>query len=251
MIKTEFRVGLKMKKFYFLISFILCLFLAACSKKESEIATEQNAQVSADEKLGTKWGDEVTSHVTEVNLKRLSDQPIAESQVRYANKQYQGKTVNSISLAAGKISFSIVDDADAVLPLFREGQSYYLAGQDGQSYQLKYENHTDSTFEVVASVDGIDVLDGSTASRTNSGYVLHPHSEMKIEGFRKSDSAVASFTFSKPEDAYAANSNNGLIQNTGIIGTVIYQLETPDSKDDINDSSKYAPPPKAFPADNN
>ena len=251
MIKTEFRVGLKMKKFYFLISFILCLFLAACSKKESEIATEQNAQVSADEKLGTKWGDEVTSHVTEVNLKRLSDQPIAESQVRYANKQYQGKTVNSISLAAGKISFSIVDDADAVLPLFREGQSYFLAGQDGQSYQLKYENHTDSTFEVVVSVDGIDVLDGSTASRTNSGYVLHPHSEMKIEGFRKSDSAVASFTFSKPEDAYAANSNNGLIQNTGIIGTVIYQLETPDSKDEINDSSKYAPPPKAFPADNN
>ena len=251
MIKTEFRVGLKMKKFYFLISFILCLFLAACSKKESEIATEQNAQVSADEKLGTKWGDEVTSHVTEVNLKRLSDQPIAESQVRYANKQYQGKTVNSISLAAGKISFSIVDDADAVLPLFREGQSYYLAGQDGQSYQLKYENHTDSTFEVVASVDGIDVLDNSTASRTNSDYVLHPHSEMKIEGFRKSDSAVASFTFSKPEDAYAANSNNGLIQNTGIIGTVIYQLETPDSKDEINDSSKYAPPPKAFPADNN
>ena len=251
MIKTEFRVGLKMKKFYFLISFILCLFLAACSKKESEIATEQNAQVSADEKLGTKWGDEVTSHVTEVNLKRLSDQPIAESQVRYANKQYQGKTVNSISLAAGKISFSIVDDADAVLPLFREGQSYYLAGQDGQSYQLKYENHTDSTFEVVASVDGIDVLDGSTASRTNSGYVLHPHSELKIEGFRKSDSAVASFTFSKPEDAYAANSNNGLIQNTGIIGTVIYQLETPDSKDEINDSSKYAPAPKAFPADNN
>lgn len=251
MIKTEFRVGLKMKKFYFLISFILCLFLAACSKKESEIATEQNAQVSADEKLGTKWGDEVTSHVTEVNLKRLSDQPIAESQVRYANKQYQGKTVNSISLAAGKISFSIVDDVDAVLPLFREGQSYFLAGQDGQSYQLKYENHTDSTFEVVVSVDGIDVLDGSTASRTNSGYVLHPHSELKIEGFRKSDSAVASFTFSKPEDAYAANSNNGSIQNTGIIGTVIYQLETPDSKDDINDSSKYAPPPKAFPADNN
>ncbi len=251
MIKTEFRVSLKMKKFYFLMSFILCLFLAACSKKESEIATEQNAQVSADEKLGTKWGDEVTSHVTEVNLKRLSDQPIAESQVRYANKQYQGKTVNSISLAAGKISFSIVDDVDAVLPLFREGQSYFLAGQDGQSYQLKYENHTDSTFEVVASVDGIDVLDGSNASRTNSGYVLHPHSELKIEGFRKSDSAVASFTFSKPEDAYAANSNNGSIQNTGIIGTVIYQLETPDSKDDINDSSKYAPPPKAFPADNN
>ena len=238
-----------MKKFYFLISFILCLFLAACSKKESEIGTEQNAQVTADEKLGTKWGDEVTSHVTEVNLARLSDQPIAESHVRYANKQYQGKTVNSISLAAGKMSFSIVDDADHVLPLFRDGQSYYLSGQDGQSYQLKYENHTDNIFEVVASVDGIDVLNGSAASRNNAGYVLHPHSTIQIEGFRKSDSAVASFTFSQPEDAYAANSDHGSIQNTGIIGTVIYQLESPDSKDDIKDSSQYAPPPKAFPAD--
>ncbi|MCE1271524.1 MAG: hypothetical protein LWW88_08170, partial [Acinetobacter sp.] len=98
-----------MKKIYFLISFILCLFLAACSKKE-DVVTEQNAQVTADEKLGTKWGDEVTSHVTEVNLARLSEQPIAESEIRYANKQYQGKMVNSISLAAGKISFSVVND---------------------------------------------------------------------------------------------------------------------------------------------
>ncbi|WAU74292.1 hypothetical protein [Acinetobacter sp. TR11] len=240
-----------MKKIYFLISFILCLFLAACSKKESEIVTEQNAQVAADEKLGTKWGDEVTSHVTEVNLTRLSEQPIAESQVRYANKQYQGKMVNSISLAAGKISFSVVNDNNQELPLYRDGQNYYLSGKNGQSYQLKYENHTDNTYEVVASVDGMDVLNGSTASRNNSGYVLHPHSAIQIEGFRKSDSAVASFTFSQPEDAYAANSDHGSIQNTGIIGTAIYQLESPDSKDDIKDSSQYAPPPKAFPADKN
>lgn len=237
-----------MKKIYFLISFILCLFLAACSKKE-DVVTEQNAQVTADEKLGTKWGDEVTSHVTEVNLARLSEQPIAKSEIRYANKQYQGKMVNSISLAAGKISFSVVNDNNQELPLYRDGQNYYLSGKNGQSYQLKYENHTDNTYEVVASVDGMDVLNGNIASRNNSGYVLHPHSTLQIEGFRKSDSAVASFTFSSPEDAYATNSDHGSIQNTGIIGTAIYQLESPDSKDEIKDSSKYAPPPKAFPAD--
>jgi len=45
--------------------------------------------VDVDEKLGTKWGDEISSHVTEVDLNRLTEQPIAESQVRYANKQYQ------------------------------------------------------------------------------------------------------------------------------------------------------------------
>ncbi|NNP76369.1 hypothetical protein A7P54_08040 [Acinetobacter sp. Ac_3412] len=247
-----------MKKLYFLISFILCLFLAACSKKQSDVAAEAadsnaNAQVAVDEKLGTKWGDEISSHVTEVNLSRLTEQPIAESQVRYANKQYQGKTVNSISLAAGKISFSIVDDTDQPFALSRDGQNYYLSAKDGQSYQLKYENHTDNTYEVVASVDGIDVLDGSAASRNNAGYVLHPHSEITIEGFRKSDSAVASFTFSKPEDAYAANSDNGLIQNTGIIGTAIYQVESLKSADAAAEEkpSKYAPPPKAFPADKN
>jgi hypothetical protein len=38
---------------------------------------------------------------------------------------------------------------------------------------------------VVASVDGIDVLNGSVASRSNACYVLRPHSELKIEGFRK------------------------------------------------------------------
>ncbi|MCH7315522.1 hypothetical protein [Acinetobacter sp. ANC 3882] len=245
-----------MKKLYFLISFILCLFLAACSKKQSDVAAEasdSNAQVAVEEKLGTKWGDEISSHVTEVNLSRLTEQPIAESQVRYANKQYQGKTVNSISLAAGKISFSIIDDTNQPFALSRDGQNYYLSAKDGQSYQLKYENHSDNTYEVVASVDGIDVLDGSAASRNNAGYVLHPNSEITIEGFRKSDSAVASFTFSKPEDAYAANSDNGSIQNTGIIGTAIYQVESLNSTDaaEQEKSSKYAPPPKAFPADKN
>mgnify|MGYP006207740587 CR=1 FL=1 len=75
----------------------------------------------------------------------------------------------------------------------------------------------------------------------------------KIEGFRKSNSAVASFTFSKPADAYAANSDNGSIQNTGIIGTAIYQVKSLDSNstEDDDKSSKYAPPPKAFPADKN
>ena len=244
-----------MKKLYLFISLLLSLFVAACSStntKMSEMsaeATVQNAQVAKSEKLGTKWGDEISSNVTEVNLKRLSSSPIAESQVRYASKKYVGKAVNSLSLAAGKISFSIVDDAQRPLPLFRDGQQYYLSGKDGQSYQLKYQNHSNSTFEVVASVDGLDVIDGRAASRSNSGYVLRPQGELIVEGFRKSDSAVASFTFSRPEDAYAANSDHGSIQNTGVIGTVIYPLQSMATTDKAADASKYAPPPKAFPAD--
>ena len=250
-----------MKNINIFLCLLLCIFLAACSKKTDESASQSqteatsadaaaevaNNQVAADEKLGTKWGDEIDSHVTEVQLKRKSDSPLAETIVQYADKNYTGKTVNSISIAAGKVSFSVVDDRGNRIPMYRVGQSYYLSGREGQSYQLQYENNTAKTFEVVASVDGVDVIDGSEASRSNSGYVLHAHDSLKIEGFRKSESAVASFTFSKPKDAYAANSENGSIQNAGVIGTVLYELEAPE--DEAKPVNKYAPPPNAFPAD--
>ncbi|WP_419819565.1 hypothetical protein [Acinetobacter sp.] len=250
-----------MKNINIFLCLFLCIFLAACSKKTDESVSQSqteatsadaaaeaaNNQVAADEKLGTKWGDEIDSHVTEVQLKRKSDSPLAETIVQYADKSYKGKTVNSISIAAGKVSFSVVDDRGNRIPMYRVGQSYYLSGREGQSYQLHYENNTAKTFEVVVSVDGVDVIDGSEASRSNSGYVLHAHDSLKIEGFRKSESAVASFTFSKPKDAYAANSENGSIQNAGVIGTVLYELEAPE--DESKPVNKYAPPPNAFPAD--
>lgn len=212
-----------MKRIHILICILFCVLLAACSKKTEEnhsttkaeststadAAEATNNDVAADEKLGTKWGDEIDSHVTEVDLKRKADTPLAEAIVQYADKKYQGKSVNSISLAAGKMSFSVVDDHGKNIPMYRVGQMYYLSGREGQSYQLKYENHTGRTFEVVASVDGVDVINGSEASRSNSGYVLNAHDSLTIEGFRKSDSAVASFTFSQPEDSYAANSEHG------------------------------------------
>lgn len=253
-----------MKRIHILICIMFCIFLAACSKKTEDrhstnptettstatadaAAEATNNEVATDEKLGTKWGDEIDSQVTEVDLKRQSDSPLAEAIVQYADKNYQGKSVNSISLAAGKISFSVVDDHDNNIPIYRVGQSYFLSGREGQSYQLKYENNTAKTFEIVASVDGVDVINGREASRSNSGYVLNPHESLKIEGFRKSNSAVASFTFSKPEDSYAANSDHGSIHNAGVIGTVIYALKAPEG--DAKPINKYAPPPNAFPAD--
>ncbi len=264
-----------MKKIYWLLSLIFSIFLAACSQKsqvaeQAEVSpmpketadsanvsrsaksadmSQSNQSVRSGERLGTSWGDELSSDVKEVYLKRLSSNPIAETQVRYASKQFQGKSINNIALNAGKITFSIVDDNKRVLPLYRDGQSYYLSANQGQSYQLLYENSSDQTFEIVASVDGLDVIDGSRASRKNSGYVLRPHDRLYIEGFRKSNSAVASFTFSKPRDAYAAHSLSGSINNTGVIGTVIYELRAPKSKTVKTDTGGYAPAPNAFPAD--
>nr|WP_174506585.1 hypothetical protein [Acinetobacter sp. Marseille-Q1620] len=243
-----------MKKINFFLCFMFCLFLLACSKKQSEIsstdiAESNNSQISENEKMGTKWGDEINSRVKEVDIKRISNLPIAETQIRYADKKFSGKEINNISIGAGKLNLSIIDDDDHILPIFRDGQNYYLEAKEGQSYQLKYENNTDKTFEIVTSVDGLDVINGSAASRQNSGYVLSPHDTLIIQGFRKSDEAVASFTFGKPQDAYAANTSSGSIDNTGIIGTVVYELIAQNEVDQVKDATTYAPAPNAFPAD--
>lgn len=256
---------MKLRHFiHLLLCLFLGLFISACSKKTEEAAADAtvsadstsaetadaaNVEVSDNEKLGTKWGDDVTSNVTSVELKRLSVNPIAQTAVRYASKQYQGKSVNSLSVASGVISFTVLDDQANALPLIRDGKNYFLKAKDGQSYQLQYENHSDKTFEIVASVDGLDVLTGQEASKYASGYVLGPHRTLKIEGFRKSDSAVASFTFGKPDESYAANSSQGSIDNTGIIGTVVYEVESLEVKADAAGDDQYAPAPNAFPGD--
>ena len=209
---------------------------------QSDAIAEPSVQsVSSDERLGTKWGDEVDSVVTTVDLRRVSEYPVEQMQVFYADKNYSGRTLNSMSMLAGKVDFSISTD-NGTLPLFRDSNKYYVRGQSGQAYRLVYHNNSDNTYEVVASVDGLDVLDGSEASRYSSGYVLSPHDDLVIEGFRKSENAVASFIFSKPDDSYAANSEAGSIQNTGVIGTVFYELYDPNHR--------RSNQPEAFPADN-
>lgn len=131
-----------------------------------------NEHIDTDEKLGTKWGDEIDSSVTSVEATRLSDEPIDEIIISYANKNYQGKPVNSISLLAGQIQLSILDDKDKPFPIYRLDGNYYLKAKENQSYYLHYRNSSSNTYEIIASVDGIDVLTGNTASKYSpTGYI--------------------------------------------------------------------------------
>ena len=94
-------------------------------------------------------------------------------------------------------------------------------------------------------MDGLNVLNGRAASRQDAGYVLRPRGELTIEGFRKDDNTVAAFTFGAPQDAYATHSAHGSEQNTGIIGTVVYELQgdTPRTPNAFPADGRYAPPP--------
>lgn len=198
-------------------------------------------ETAESERLGTKWGDDVDSKVKTVDLRRINDEPIEQMEIRYADKAYPGRVINSMSLLAGQVDFSAATDT-GYLPLYRNDGSYYLRGQAGQAYSLVYRNNSAKTYEIVASVDGLNVLNGNAASRYDRGYVLRPNSHLMIEGFRKNQNSVASFTFSAPGDAYAANTAAGSISNTGVIGTTVYELYDP---------AKPKPEqPQAYPADN-
>lgn len=204
--------------------------------------TACSSQQSSNHSMGTKYGDEASSRSFSVNLDRVSENPIDESAIYYFMQRYAGTEIESISLAAGRVSLFIDSESRKKFPLVRDNGRYLLQGRDGEAYKLRYVNHSQNTYEVIASVDGLDVITGQQASRKNSGYVLRPNSELVINGFRKNEAAVALFIFGKAQQSYAANSPSGSIQNSGVIGTVLYELDDP--------SRRPVSAPNAFPADN-
>ena len=266
---------------YWLVLLLSVLFLSACSKTENvnspapttksadtptshkdvapasaDVASDASASTESataaevdDKRLGTAWGDEINSKIKFENLGRVSD-VVASVNVFYSG-QADGKKVNSISLLAGQVQFSVIDDNGRSLPTYRKGNDYQIQGKEGQSYRLKYTNTSKKIYEVVASVDGLDVLTGTQGSQYNDGYILYPNQTLIIEGFRKDSDTVASFTFSKPEASYANHNDQGDINNTGVIGTAFFELQKPQQ------DRQFAPPPndkpnkpQAFPADN-
>ncbi len=111
------------------------------------------------------------------------------------------------------------------------GGDLRLQGRSGDLYRLAFSNRGRRTVEVVATVDGLDVLNGRPGSIANRGYVVRPGDMLVIEGFRKSEDEVAAFRFSAPDDAYAANTPQGDPRNIGVIGVALFTLDDPAERD--------------------
>ena len=127
----------------------------------------------------------------------------------------------------------------------------YVAGQEGQRYSLWIRNETSQRFEVVASVDGLDVINGRSASLDNRGYLLEPGGELVIDGFRLSDQEVAAFRFGRVSDSYAART--GSDRQVGLIGLAFFAERDPvwtpeeirrrETADPFPADQRYAFPP--------
>jgi hypothetical protein len=104
--------------------------------------------------------------------------------------------------------------------VFERGGRRYVEGRDGERYTIEIENRGPGRVEVVATVDGLDVLDGERGSFDKRGYLVDPWSTLRIEGFRRTTTEVAAFRFGSVSDSYAAQKGDDT--DVGVIGVAFF-----------------------------
>lgn len=179
--------------------------------------------------LATGWGDEKSSHVRTVDFTRASSKPAGTDVIYYNDKRGiaamtgSSQRVGAMQTAAGNLVEWGVKGKRGFLATYKENGygRRLVAGEAGEEYKIAVRNRCRSTLEIVASVDGLDVLDGKPASFAKHGYLIRPGETLEIDGFRTSYDRVAAFEFSSVANSYA-NLRHGDTRNVGIIGIAIF-----------------------------
>lgn len=181
--------------------------------------------------LGTEWGETRDSRVSSAPFERENDDtPLSATSFFYNDEAgvramlgsgYWDRRTDGVSAARGALTIRVVDDSGAPLPTFSAGGRSYVVGHDGARYSIRVENRTGARFEAVATVDGLDVIDGQPGSFEKRGYLVQPWSTVEIDGFRRSEEQVAAFRFGRVQDSYAAKRGND--RNVGVIGVAVFQ----------------------------
>jgi hypothetical protein len=198
---------------------------------ESEARRSEAPAAGARPGLGTEWGETRYSHVTHTSFDRAdadhpsqlvslfyNDREGARAMARYADYREVGDAV--VNIGALGIHVALNDDGGRPLPAFFAGGRTYAIGEAGQRYSVVVTNDSGMRVEAVASVDGLDVLDGKSASFGKRGYLVPPGGSVEIDGFRQTSDHVAAFRFGSVRDSYAART--GSDRNVGIVGVAIF-----------------------------
>ena len=233
----------------------LILLLAGCSTmRHQNSAAAGAAEMSAptsEQRLGTEWGENIDSRVVDVEASRLSSSPTRIAAIYYSGGKLPSGASTFAVVPLADIEMRVQDERGNNMKIMTNSDGgYKMYAREGERYQLAFYNRSNSvTYEIVATVDGLDVLTGQPGSLERRGYLVRPRTTLLIEGFRKSDSAVAAFRFAKPDEAYAANSAAGDVNNVGVIGAAVFTIapeELPDCQPQAfpaSNSGRYAPPP--------
>ncbi len=208
--------------------------------------------------LGTAYGERRHSSVVSTAFERDSASPDSVLSLWYndwagiesmaAAYGRRNTTTSSASSSDGSFVVQIIDEHGRTLPASDIDGRRYAAGHAGSRYKIRISNNSAFRFEVVTSVDGLDVIDGEDAAFHKRGYVLDAWSSITIDGWRTSDDTVAAFRFSDIEDSYAERKGKG--RNVGVVGVAFFHERGVDpwrerarrhSSDPF--PGRYAPPP--------
>lgn len=182
--------------------------------------------------LGTEWGETKVSRISRTAFVRADPTtPFATASLYYNDQagaraiaggsQLQAVPGGSFSVGGGTVSIGLKDQSGHFFSAFLAGGKQVVVGAAGLNYAIVVKNNTDSRFECVLSVDGLDVLDGKTAAFAKLGYIINARGQIEVEGFRQSMDAVASFRFGSVESSYS-NQKHGEVRNVGVIGVALF-----------------------------
>jgi hypothetical protein len=114
----------------------------------------------------------------------------------------------------------IIINGSPIKSYYKNGDVYF-EGRKGQEYSLRIKNNGFSRILAIPTIDGLSVLNGKEADYNSPGYVLNGYDSITIDGWRTSDSEVAEFYFSDPNDSYSKRKDKK--DNVGVIGVAIFK----------------------------
>jgi len=204
------------------IALVAILTIAACSITETSWV--RSGKSVGRPGLGTSWGETQWAPIREVPFERESDTPFAQRSIFYDDREgvlaMAGTEGRPEDLSDPRLETLVVDERGTPLPAMRSAGRTLVVGAPGQQYRLLVRNRTSQRVEVVASVDGLDVVDGRPASLSKRGYLVEPYSSVSIDGFRRDLRRVAAFHFGAVADSYAARTSGD--ENVGVIGFAFF-----------------------------
>ena len=105
---------------------------------------------------------------------------------------------------------------------FNHKGDVFVEGRKGSEFELKFTNNTWGRVEIVASVDGLSVMDGEECGTNSSGYLVPARQSIVIPGWRLDNSNVAKFVFKGKNKSYSAKSGHGT-SNVGAVGFMVFE----------------------------
>ncbi len=204
------------------------------SPAEAEVAKREETRPG----LATTAGDDRYSTVESGFFHRkISNQPDVIDSFHY-NDEIGAKTMadalgggrkhSGLFSAAGNRLRAGLSSYGDEYPYFEGGGQRIVVGNAGCSYGIRVKNITKKRLEIVASVDGLDVLDGKAASSIKPGYVIEAGQEYVISGFRKNNNQVRQFNFGSVGKSEATK--QGQARNVGVIGLAVYEEDEAAAK---------------------